>query len=86
MKAKAGFTPGETIKHDEDEVVYIIQGRVQIESEGESSVLLPGDLYLAPAGTPTTFTALEDSRALCVFSQAGPEGPLPTDEYKEKPC
>lgn len=75
-----GFTPGQAIVHPVDEVVYVIEGRVRIESEGKTFDVFEGGFYFTPAGTPTTFTAVEPSRVLCVFSQAGPDGPLPDDE------
>lgn len=75
---KAGFCPGKNVTHDTDELVYVLEGIVGIASGDQTEILGTGGMYYAPAGTPTTMRALEDSRLLCVFFPAK-DGPLPDD-------
>ena len=74
----AGFCPGEGMRHETDGVVYVLDGRIKFISRDQVEILDTGAMYYTPAGVPTTMTAIEDSRLLCVFFPAE-GGPLPDD-------
>jgi mannose-6-phosphate isomerase-like protein (cupin superfamily) len=76
---KSGFVAGQDVVHDTDEFVYVLQGRIRITAEGFSWELGVDGSYYAPAGTATTFEALEDSRLLCIFV-AYEFGPPPDED------
>src|SRR6185295_1583760 len=59
---KGGFTPGYDIVHVFPELVIVLQGQIMVSSEGVTRTLGPEAMYYVPARTPTTFTALKDSR------------------------
>jgi len=59
--------------HDyDDEIFYVISGRVEFVVGGEVFIGEAGDLALAGPGVPRAFKALEDSRMLVVNAPGGP--------------
>lgn len=56
----------------DDEIFYIISGRVEFGIDAEVVVALPGDLVIAGPGVPRRFRALEDSHMLVVNAPGGP--------------
>ena len=54
--------------HRNDQVGYLVFGRLKITVGGETRVLQPGDSYAIPGGVEHSATALVDSLAIDVFS------------------
>lgn len=71
----------EDITYPVDETVRIISGRVRLLSGKLDEVTInAGGTYYVPAGDPPyTITILEDTVAVCFFSEAA-DGALPEDE------
>ena len=57
---------------DDDELFYVISGRVEFGVDGAVSEGTPGDLVIAGPGVHRRFRALEDSHVLVINSPAGP--------------
>jgi quercetin dioxygenase-like cupin family protein len=55
----AGVAPRETAR-DYETVGYVIQGRAELESEGQRIVLAPGDSWVVPKGAVHRYRILED--------------------------
>jgi len=53
-----GETAGET-NRDYETVGYVINGRAELESEGQRVVLAPGDSWVVPRGAVHRYTILE---------------------------
>lgn len=43
--------------HSHDETIYVLSGRLELESQGRKASLGPGDYAVFPAGTPHAFKA-----------------------------
>lgn len=56
----------------DDEIFYIVSGRVEFGVADEVLVALPGDLVIAGPQVPRRFRALEDSHMLVVNAPGGP--------------
>lgn len=52
------------VRHDYETAGYVIRGRAELEIEGESTTLEPGDSYLVPRGAMHTFRILETLTAV----------------------
>lgn len=65
---KKGFRSTQNETHVNEQITYVLKGRLQVESAGELMVLEPGDLILIPPNQPHTLEALEDTVILDVFS------------------
>ncbi|MBW4437057.1 MAG: cupin domain-containing protein [Pleurocapsa minor GSE-CHR-MK-17-07R] len=61
--------------HMNDQVGYVIHGRVEMTIGGIAKVLVRGDSYAIPGGIVHSARALEDSIAIDVFSP-------PRDDYR----
>jgi quercetin dioxygenase-like cupin family protein len=61
--------------HMNDQVGYIVQGRVEMTIGGVAKVMVRGDSYAIPGGIVHSARALEDSIAIDVFSP-------PRDDYR----
>ena len=48
-----------------EEFYFLLEGRGEMELDGETRVILPGDAVLIPAGSWHTLTALSPLRLLC---------------------
>ena len=71
----------DNIVYDVDETVFAHSGLIQISVDGEiTQELGPGGTYYVPAGTKYSVRAPKGGMLFCVFSQAGPSGPFPSDE------
>lgn len=77
--SKAGFE-AKDICYTVDETVYVVKGRFLITVGHDIYELGPGSTYFVPAGLKYSVKVLEEGTLFCVFSQAGPNGPLPDDE------
>jgi quercetin dioxygenase-like cupin family protein len=54
--------------HMNDQVGYVVSGRIEFTAAGQSRVLMPGDSYAIPGGVLHSVTALVDSLIIDVFS------------------
>lgn len=70
--AEATLAPaGETERHyhrESEELYYILEGRGQMEIEGESREVFPGDAILIPPGAWHQMIAIEPMKFLCCCS------------------
>lgn len=57
-----------THSHLNDQVGYVIYGKVEVTIGGEMQICQPGDSYAIPGGVPHTTHALVDSLLITVFS------------------
>jgi quercetin dioxygenase-like cupin family protein len=61
---------GHLHRHDHaDQILCVLQGEVLIEVDGESRVCGPGELGIAPAGSPHGFLGLGAPAVLEVFGE-----------------
>ncbi len=67
------------ISYPVDETVRIITGRVKISWKGGEQKIGAGGTYFVSAGEIYTLEFIQDTVAICVFSQAA-NGTLPEDE------
>ncbi len=76
FRPKAGFSV-EKIVYACDETVHMVSGKITIRiTDGSDVVLVPGDTYYVPGGTPYGLTVQEGGDIFCVFSRAA-DGKLP---------
>ena len=61
--------------HMNDQVGYVIRGRLELTVAGETRVCLPGDSYAIPGGVVHMAKALVDTLVIDVFSP-------PRDDYR----
>ncbi|MEO0561304.1 MAG: cupin domain-containing protein [Chloroflexota bacterium] len=54
--------------HMNDQVGYVVSGKLEITIGGETAVILPGESYAIPGGVPHQAIAREDSVLIDVFS------------------
>lgn len=54
--------------HINEQFTYVLKGKLQVETGGETVTLNPGDLIVIPPNQPHTLTVLEDTVILDVFS------------------
>jgi quercetin dioxygenase-like cupin family protein len=72
---KISFATGEGAEmhqHDEEQVVYILSGRIRATLGDEEYEVGPGEATFAPAGVPHGMHALEDTVALSVKNHVAP--------------
>ena len=50
--------------HPQEQIGYLVRGRVQVEIDGETAVLGPGDAFHVPPDVPHRLTAVEDSELI----------------------
>ena len=63
---------GHIHRHDSaDQILCVLQGEVLIEVDGQSKVCRPGDMGVAPAGSPHGFLGLAAPALLEVFGEHG---------------
>jgi len=65
-----GAAPPEHV-HDQDETVYVIEGRVKFHVEGETVEAGPGSVLFFPRGTSETFEPIDQARLLVMYSPGG---------------
>ena len=51
-------------RHPQEQIVYVVRGRVEVEVDGETAVLGPGDAFHAPPAVPHRLTAVQDSEVI----------------------
>jgi len=61
--------------HKNDQVGYVVHGKVEMTINGEVCVCLPGDSYAVPGGITHSARALADSVVIDAFSP-------PRDDYR----
>ena len=72
---KISFARGEGAEmhqHEEEQVVYILSGRVRARLGDEEYEVHPGEATFSPAGVPHGMRALEDTVALSVKNHVAP--------------
>jgi len=47
--------------HPHEQIMYILEGKLEITLDGETTVMEPGGGFHAPPNTPHSVTALEDT-------------------------
>jgi quercetin dioxygenase-like cupin family protein len=63
---------GHLHRHDHaDQILCVLQGEVLIEVDGQSMACRPGDMGIAPAGSPHGFLGLGAPALLEVFGEQG---------------
>lgn len=67
-RVKKGFVSTKNETHRNEQFTYVLEGKLQVETGGETVILTPGDLIIIPPNQPHTLTALEDVLILDVFS------------------
>jgi len=51
-------------RHPQEQILYVVRGRVQVELGGDEADLGPGDAFHAPPDIPHQLTALEDAEVI----------------------
>ncbi len=79
-------TPAHTIspshEHPEEQIGYVVKGRIEVTIAGETAVLKAGDCYFIAGNMPHHFRLLEDSEVIDIFS---PPRPIPEkDDVADK--
>jgi quercetin dioxygenase-like cupin family protein len=75
MSGKSGFEPPRHIHQREDELFYVMEGKLKAFRGDEEIILQPGDSALLPRGVPHTFKILSGSaRWLTYITPGGFEG------------
>ena len=75
----AGIDPGAGlalhIHPDYEEATFVVEGHIVAVLEGETRILGPGDLLLAPAGAKHTITNQSDkpAKVLAIYPATNPE-------------
>lgn len=54
--------------HPEEQLVYVVRGRLQIKVGDSSFEAAPGDSFIVPGGMEHEASALEESEVLDIFS------------------
>lgn len=62
-----------TDRHPHDEVNYVLEGELHVESDGATVVARPGDTVRVPAGSRATYAAPGHARMLAIYGP-NPEG------------
>ncbi len=66
----AASNPPVHIHQDEEEAFYVLEGELEIEVDGVTSVARPGSFVLAPSGLPHAFRVLSDTARVLSISSA----------------
>jgi len=72
---KISFAKGqgaEIHQHEEEQVVYILSGRIRATLDGEDYEVGPGEAAFSPSGVPHGMHALEDTVALSIKNHVAP--------------
>ena len=51
-------------QHPQEQIVYVLRGRVRVELDGEAAELGPGEAFHALPDVPHRLTALQDSEVI----------------------
>ena len=66
----AASNPPTHIHVDEEEAFYVIDGELEIEVDGVTTVARPGSFVLAPSGLPHAFRVMSDTARVLSISSA----------------
>ena len=66
----AASNPPVHIHQDEEEAFYVIDGELEIDVDGVTSVARPGSFVLAPSGLPHAFRVMSDTARVLSISSA----------------
>jgi quercetin dioxygenase-like cupin family protein len=75
---KIAFAKGEgadTHQHDEEQVMYVLSGRLKATCGDEKYEVGPGEATFSPAGVPHSVQAVEDTVGLSLKNQVAPVYP-----------
>lgn len=67
-RVKKGFRSEVNETHVNEQITYVLEGKLQVETGGDVMILEAGDLILIPPNQPHTLTVLEDIVILDIFS------------------
>jgi len=68
----AASNPPVHVHNDEEEAFYVLDGEIEIEVDGETTIARPGTFALSPRGSAHTFRVLTDTaRVLVINSSPG---------------
>lgn len=70
-EAERGNMPPLHVHHDEDEVFYVVAGRLSVLTPGSTVTLAPGEAAFAPRGVPHTYRVESDTARWTVATTAG---------------
>lgn len=56
---------------DSDEAIYVLDGDVDVNIDGDAQRLTTGDMWMAPRGVPHAFTVLSSTARLLSFQTPG---------------
>ncbi len=59
---------GEVHTHPHEQIGYIVEGRFELETDGEKEILGPGDTYYIAPNVPHGVLTLEDGKVFDVFN------------------
>ncbi|OGW36635.1 MAG: hypothetical protein A2Y97_13805 [Nitrospirae bacterium RBG_13_39_12] len=81
LNATHWSTPAGTVspshEHPEEQIGYVIKGRIEVTIGRETSELKTGDCYFIAGNMPHHFRLIEDSEVIDIFS---PPRPIPKPE------
>lgn len=63
---KGAFIPMHN--HPYEQATHILEGKVEVEMQGKKYVVSKGDVLIIPANIPHSFTALEETLDMDIFS------------------
>jgi quercetin dioxygenase-like cupin family protein len=66
----AASNPPVHIHQDEEEAFYVLEGELEIDVDGVTSVARPGSFVLAPSGLPHAFRVMSDTARVLSISSA----------------
>ena len=73
--ATPGSEPPLHVHQNEDEVFYLLEGKLQVRQGDDYQIVNPGDSVFLPRDVPHTFKVLSSqARSLIYFTPAGFEG------------
>ena len=72
-----------TDRHPHDEVNYVLEGELHVESDGETVVAGPGDTVWVRAGSVGTYTAPVHARMLAIYGPNPDGAESDSFEYRE---
>ena len=72
-----------TDRHEHDEINYVIEGELHVESDGTTSVIGPGDFVVVPAGSSARYAAPSFARMVFVYGVSSDGHACSDAEYTE---
>ncbi len=68
LTIEAGANAGKAMYQENDEIMYVIEGRARISWEGGEAELKPGTAIFVPAGTEYEYNAIEKHTQLSILA------------------